>query len=74
VLSNFTDLGMKQILLAQCYNLKNICLHQFKIHIKISFPATGFFLPGLAENSWQDSFNNFLQMQHKNNFQFNVNK
>jgi hypothetical protein len=32
-LSILTDLGMKQILLAQCYNLQNICLHQFNIHI-----------------------------------------
>ncbi len=64
-----TDLGGKQILLAQCSNLQNICLHQFRIHIYISFPATGLFLPGLAENSWQEfsarpgkySFNKFLQ-------------
>jgi hypothetical protein len=54
VLSIFTDLGMKQILLAQCYNLQNICLRHFKIHIQISFPATGLFLPGPAENSWQE--------------------
>jgi hypothetical protein len=33
VLSIFTDLGMKQILLAQCYNLQNICLHQFRIYV-----------------------------------------
>ncbi len=29
----FTDLEMKQILLAECYNLQNICLHQFRIYI-----------------------------------------
>jgi len=42
-------------------------LYQFKIHILISFPATGLFLLGLAKNSCQewttlakkDSFNNF---------------
>ncbi len=28
-----TGLGVKQILLAQCYNLQKICLHQFKTHI-----------------------------------------
>ncbi len=69
MLSIFTDLKMQQVHLAQCYNLQKICLHQFKIHIWISFPATGLFLPGLAENSCQelitlarkDSFNNFLQ-------------
>ncbi len=44
MLSIFTDLGMKQILLAQCYNLQNKCLQQFRIHILISFPATGLFL------------------------------
>ena len=27
MLSIFTDLGMKQILLVQCYNLQKICLH-----------------------------------------------
>jgi hypothetical protein len=32
-INSYTDLGMKQILLAQCYNLQNICLHQFRIHI-----------------------------------------
>ncbi len=45
------------------------CIRQFKIHIQISFQATGLFLPGLAEKSWQeseklakkDSFNNFIQ-------------
>jgi hypothetical protein len=74
VLSIFTDLGMKQILLAQCYSLQNL-----KFTFRFYFPAKlGLFLPGLAENSWQekvilvkkDSYNNFLQnIQHKNNFQ-----
>jgi hypothetical protein len=47
----------------------------------ISFPATGLFLPGLAENSCQEwttlakkeSFNNFPLNLAQNFFPFNVN-
>jgi len=41
------DSGMKQILLAHCYNLKVIYLHQFRISVD-------FFLLGPAENSCQE--------------------
>ncbi len=62
-------LGVKQILLAQFYNLQKICLHQFKTHFfRFFFPATGLFLLGLAKNSCREwttlakkySFNSFL--------------
>ncbi len=33
MLSIFTDLGMTQILLDQCYNLQNIFLHQVNSHL-----------------------------------------
>jgi hypothetical protein len=79
VLSIFTDLGKKQILLAQCYKLlrTKICLHQFKILILVSFTAMGVVFAGSGRKflqEWKtlakkDSLNNFiLNTTPKNGF------
>jgi hypothetical protein len=60
VLSIFTDLGMKQILFSQCYNIQKMCLRLFKIYIYISFPATGLFLQEWTTLAKKNSCKNVL--------------
>ncbi len=53
MLSIFIDSGMRQILLAHCYNITKICSHQFTISCRF-FSGNRLVFIGLADNSCQN--------------------